>query len=50
MPANILHVKAGLVIKQVETIGINWKNFLLLFFLAFLALIPTLVKKKLNKD
>eukprot|EP00826_Nyctotherus_ovalis_P036333 TRINITY_DN3211_c0_g3_i1.p1 TRINITY_DN3211_c0_g3~~TRINITY_DN3211_c0_g3_i1.p1 ORF type:complete len:313 (-),score=83.18 TRINITY_DN3211_c0_g3_i1:953-1798(-) len=50
MPANVLHVKAGLVVKEVESIEFNWKNFLLLFFLAFLALIPTLIKKKLKEQ
>lgn len=50
MPANVLHVKTGLVVKEVESIGFGWKNFLLLFFLAFLALIPTLIKKKLKEQ
>eukprot|EP00826_Nyctotherus_ovalis_P011999 TRINITY_DN1312_c0_g1_i12.p1 TRINITY_DN1312_c0_g1~~TRINITY_DN1312_c0_g1_i12.p1 ORF type:complete len:124 (+),score=33.46 TRINITY_DN1312_c0_g1_i12:624-995(+) len=48
MPANILHVKTGLMLKEINSIGFNIKNFLLLFCLAFAALIPTLFKKQIS--
>lgn len=50
MPANIIQVKTGLMLKEVESIGFNWKNFALLFCLAFVALIPTLFKKHIKKN
>ncbi len=49
MPANIIHVKTGLVLREMQSLGVNWKNFLFLFLLAFVALIPTIFKKQIKK-
>ncbi len=49
MPANVIHVKTGLMLKEIQSIGFNWRNFLFLFCLAFVALIPTLFKKQIKK-
>lgn len=49
MPANIIHVKTGLTISEVSEIGLNFHAILGLLVLGFVALIPTLLKKKLEK-
>jgi len=49
MPANIIHVKTGLTISEVSEIGLNLHAILGLLVLGFVALIPTLLKKKIEK-
>mmetsp|Transcript_45132 Transcript_45132/g.69096 ORF Transcript_45132/g.69096 Transcript_45132/m.69096 type:complete len:83 (+) Transcript_45132:213-461(+) len=45
MPANIIHVNAGLTLNDLQSVGMNLTNILWLVLLGFLALIPTLFKK-----
>jgi hypothetical protein len=49
MPANLIHIRAGLVLHDLEKVGMNFMNILLLLGLGFIALIPTLFKSKLEK-
>jgi hypothetical protein len=49
MPANLIHIRAGLVLHDLEKVGMNFMNILLLLGLGFVALIPTLFKSKLEK-
>lgn len=47
MPANIIHVRTGLTLSEVSEIGLNLHALLGLAVLGFVALIPTLLKKKM---
>jgi hypothetical protein len=49
MPNNFILIQTGLTLKDIEKIGLSPKNFVTLLFLGFLALIPTLFKKKYEK-
>lgn len=49
MPANIIHVKTGLALSELEQIGLNLHALLGLVVLGFVALLPTLFKKKLEE-
>jgi len=49
MPANIIHIRTGLTLYNINQIGMNITGILSLVVLAFLALIPTMFKKKLEK-
>ncbi len=46
MPNNFILTQTGLTLRDIEKIGLSPKNFITLLALAFLALIPTLFKKK----
>jgi len=49
MPANIIHIRTGLALNDMQQIGMNLTGILSLGALAFLALIPTLFKSKIEK-
>jgi len=49
MPANIIHIRTGLTLYNINEIGLNITGILSLAALAFLALIPTLFKKQLKE-
>eukprot|EP01017_Pseudomicrothorax_dubius_P029119 TRINITY_DN3507_c0_g2_i1.p1 TRINITY_DN3507_c0_g2~~TRINITY_DN3507_c0_g2_i1.p1 ORF type:complete len:105 (-),score=13.75 TRINITY_DN3507_c0_g2_i1:50-364(-) len=49
MPANIIHVRTGLTLSDIQKIGLNLSNIFLLVILGFVALIPTLIKKKIKQ-
>jgi hypothetical protein len=51
MPANYFHVSTGAVLASMESLSLsdNASKFATLFLLQFLALIPTLFKKKLQQ-
>jgi hypothetical protein len=46
MPNNFILIQTGLTLNEIEKIGLSPTNFITLLFLGFLALIPTLFKKK----
>eukprot|EP00823_Brevimastigomonas_motovehiculus_P009358 TRINITY_DN9025_c0_g1_i1.p1 TRINITY_DN9025_c0_g1~~TRINITY_DN9025_c0_g1_i1.p1 ORF type:complete len:301 (-),score=30.95 TRINITY_DN9025_c0_g1_i1:97-999(-) len=52
IPANLIHVKTGTTINDLTSTGsgaFSWATFFTLFVLAFLALIPTLFKRKFEE-
>jgi len=49
MPANIIHIRTGLALDNISQVGMNITGILSLAALAFLALIPTLFKRKIQK-
>jgi uncharacterized membrane protein YdjX (TVP38/TMEM64 family) len=50
MPLNIIHLETGMLLEELKVIGgINFKVIGGLFCLGFVALLPTLFKKKLEK-
>lgn len=50
MPNNFILIQTGLTLNEIEKIGLSSKNFLTLLLLGFLALIPTIFKKKYADD
>jgi hypothetical protein len=48
MPNNFILIQTGLTLKSIDKIGLSASNFATLLGLAFLALIPTFFKKKLE--
>ncbi len=46
MPNNFILIQTGMTLNEIDKIGLSPKNFVTLLFLGFLALIPTLWKKK----
>jgi uncharacterized membrane protein YdjX (TVP38/TMEM64 family) len=46
LPANAIHVTTGLQLSEIDSVGFDLRKFAALFLLAFLALIPTLFRKK----
>jgi hypothetical protein len=51
MPANYIHVNTGVTLTSVSGAegGVNLRSVLLLFVLAFLALLPTLFRKRIEQ-
>jgi uncharacterized membrane protein YdjX (TVP38/TMEM64 family) len=49
MPLNIIHIRAGMTLNSLTQIGANVQNVLGIALLGVLALIPTIVKKRLEK-
>ncbi|KAL4475222.1 hypothetical protein ABPG72_018879 [Tetrahymena utriculariae] len=49
MPLNIIHISAGMTLSSLEKIGASLQNILWITLLGFLALIPTLFKKKIEQ-
>ncbi len=50
MPMNVMHVKTGLMLSDLQKIGgVDYKTIAMLFGIGFIVLLPTLFKKKLAK-
>lgn len=49
IPNNFILLQTGMTLKEIETIGLNFKHFMILIALGFFSLLPTLFKKKLEK-
>jgi uncharacterized membrane protein YdjX (TVP38/TMEM64 family) len=50
MPMNVMHVKTGLMLSDLQKIGgVDYKTLAMLFGIGFIVLLPTLFKKKLAK-
>lgn len=49
IPNNFILLQTGMTLKEIETIGLNFKHLLVLMALGFFSLLPTLFKKKLEK-
>jgi uncharacterized membrane protein YdjX (TVP38/TMEM64 family) len=50
MPMNVMHVKTGLMLSDLQKIGgVDYKTLAMLFGIGFIVLLPTLFKKKLSK-
>lgn len=50
MPMNVIHVKTGLMINDIQTVGgVDLKTIAMLFGIGFIALLPTFFKKKLQE-
>lgn len=48
MPMNVMHVKTGLMLSDLQKIGgVDYKTLIMLFGIGFVVLLPTLFKKKL---
>ena len=50
MPANVIHVRTGLFLSNMDKIGLNLSSLLSLALLGLLALLPVLLKSKGGKD
>ena len=49
MPMNVMHVKTGLMLNDLQSVGgIDLKTVAMLFGIGFLVLLPTFFKKKLQ--
>ena len=49
MPMNLMHVKTGLMLNDLQSVGgIDLKTIAMLFGIGFLVLLPTFFKKKLQ--
>ncbi|EAR98482.2 SNARE associated protein (macronuclear) [Tetrahymena thermophila SB210] len=49
MPLNIIHINAGMTLSSLDKVGASLQNILWIALLGFLALIPTLFKKKIEQ-
>jgi uncharacterized membrane protein YdjX (TVP38/TMEM64 family) len=49
IPNNFILLQTGMTLKEIEKIGLSVKHLLILMFLAFFSLLPTLFKKKIEK-
>lgn len=49
IPNNFILLQTGMTLKEIETIGLNFKHLMVLMALGFFSLLPTLFKKKLEK-
>ena len=50
MPNNFILIQTGLTLKEIDKIGLSYKNIITLLFLGCLALIPTLFKKRYEPE
>jgi uncharacterized membrane protein YdjX (TVP38/TMEM64 family) len=49
IPNNFILLQTGMTLKEIESIGLNYKHLLILMALAVFSLLPTLFKKKIEK-
>jgi len=49
LPNNFILLQTGMTLKEIETIGLNFKHLVVLMALGLFSLLPTLFKKKLEK-
>ena len=47
MPANIIHVRTGIFLNDMDKIGLNLNSLFLLVLIGFVALIPIIFKSKI---
>lgn len=50
MPGNFIHVRTGLILNKIDSIGFNIYNYLSLMVIGLLVLIPTFFTKKIQID
>lgn len=50
MPANIIHIRTGLTLNDMQNVGMSLTSILSLVVLGFVALIPTFLKKRYAKN
>lgn len=49
MPGNVIHLRTGLALQELNDLGNSLSAVLTLLFLSLLALLPTFFKKKLQE-
>lgn len=49
MPLNIVHVKTGLTLENIQKVGLDFNSVAMIFGLSLVALLPTLCTKKMKQ-